>query len=483
MAEGAAPPLVDGDDPAAQLAAVALVSWLPCPSCDETHHRALLHCGVVPAVLYSADVVCPMTGPPLADGGVLVVDGRIVAVDGADSLRSRADREHHVDGVLLPGLVNAHTHLEHHDAAEPLARPGPHHLWVRAVDGLTGTWSPERWARSARRGVQRSLRAGVTCVTDVVTRGPAVPAASRAGLLGDSLVEIAFVDHREADDVAAALRVSLDRPAAGRRVGIAARGPWAVSAGVLQTLGALAAEHDRPLRIAAAESNAEVAAIRTAEGPLADLARELRLQLEWLDGGAHASPVGYLDQLGLLRSGVSLAHGVWVDLADARRLAASAVPVVLCPRVAATLKMGDAPLERYAETGTPLALGTGSPAAVGDLDVLADAAAWVELARRRELVYWPSAAGPVSLEEQAVRLATVDGARTLGWGSAAGVLEPGRRADLVGVAVATTVERVYADLVAHGPGRQVLTVLEGVRRARRADPDEPWPEVEEHKDL
>src|SRR5690606_40825032 len=112
------------------------------------------------------------------------------------------------------------THLEHHDAAEPLARPGPHHLWVRAVDGLTGTWSPERWARSARRGVQRSLRAGVTCVTDVVTRGPAVPAASRAGLLGDSLVEIAFVDHREADDVAAALRVSLDRPAAGRRVGI-----------------------------------------------------------------------------------------------------------------------------------------------------------------------------------------------------------------------------------------------------------------------
>ncbi|MBA3622190.1 MAG: hypothetical protein H0W51_07715, partial [Euzebyales bacterium] len=71
----------------------------------------------MPAVLYSADVVCPMARPALADGGVLVVDGRIAAVDQAATLRPSAAREHRVAGVLLPGLVNARTYLEHTDGA------------------------------------------------------------------------------------------------------------------------------------------------------------------------------------------------------------------------------------------------------------------------------------------------------------------------------------------------------------------------------
>jgi len=113
--------------------------------------------------------------------------------------------------------------------------------------------------------------------------------------------------------------------------------------------------------------------------------------------------------------------------------------------------------------------------------VLAEAAAWVALAEARELAFWPSPVGPVSLAEQAVRLATVDGARALGWGERSGVLEVGRRADLVGVAVDTTVGAVYRDLVERGPGRQVLTVLGGVRVARRAGPDADWPEIDRHE--
>ncbi|MBA2576288.1 MAG: amidohydrolase family protein, partial [Euzebyaceae bacterium] len=77
--------------------------------------------------------------------------------------------------------------------------------------------------------------------------------------------------------------------------------------------------------------------------------------------------------------------------------------------------------------------------------------------------------------EQAVRLATVDGARAMGWGNRAGVLEPGRRADLAGVALTATPRSVYRDLLSRGPGRQVLTVVGGVRKARRDDADRPWP--------
>ncbi len=422
-----------------------------------------------------------MSGPPLADGAVLVTDGVIMALGTRSDLRPSADREHHVDGVLLPGLVDGHTVLEHSDVRE-IARPGPFHVWLRAVLGYTSGWDAERWTRSAHRGVQDALRHGVTAVVDSVLRGPGVPAASRAGLAGHSLVQVMLVDADQHDDVLAAVATSLDRPAPGRTVGVAPHSPYTLGTGVLQALGALAAARGRPLQIRAAESNAEIAALRTGDGPLVDLVADVGLDVEWADGGTGRGAIGYLESLGLLRPGTTIAHGVWVDLAEARSLAANGVGVVCCPRANGMLGVGDAPLERFADAGVPLALGTGSAAAAGDADLLAEAAAWVEVARRRDLFFWPSAAGPIQLEEAAIRLATVDGARAVGLGDVAGVLEPGRRADLLGVSLDTGVDTVYADLIRRGTGRQVLTVLGGLRKSRRADADQPWPALEEWKD-
>jgi aminodeoxyfutalosine deaminase len=430
----------------------------------------------MPTVCYTAPVVCPMAGPPLANGAVLVTGDRIAAVGDAASLSARADRTHHVGGVLLPGLVNGHAHLEQTDA-HGLARSGPHHAWLEAVEGAMRDWGDDKVARSARRGVQHLLRAGVTTSADVVTRGPAVPAAVRAGLAGDSLVEVAMAGVEHADAVLAGVERALRLPAEGRRVGIAVT-PATVGTGVLQSLAALAARRGVPLHVLAALTSAEVAAVRTGEGPLAERARARGLDLEWLDAPTGYSPVRYLDACGALLRGGALIHGVAVDATEARLLAERGVTVVCCPRQAGLQRAGDSPLDRYAEAGTLLALGTGSAAAVGTLDLLADAAAWVAQAGRCGLAFWPSVVGPVSLEEQAVRLLTVDGARALGWGDRAGVLEPGRRADFVVLDVQTTPEDAYRDLVRRGAGRQVLTVLGGVRKARRDSAAEPWPPIE-----
>lgn len=431
----------------------------------------------MPAVLYSAHVVCPMTGPPLPSGGVLVEGERIVAVGEATALRRDAAREHHVEGVLLPGLVNGHTSVELADAVR-LARPGPHHAWLAAVDGLTGTWDDERWSRSAHRGVQGALRSGTTALGDVVLHGPAVPALCRAGVVGDSWVAVADADVTHADAVVAAVDHALDLPAQGRRVGIAPTAAYRLGTGVLQALAALGKRRGVPLHVGAARTQAELVALRSGDGPLADRARERGLDHEWLDGGADLTPVRYLDACGALTPATTLAHGVYVDVLEARLLAGRGVTVVCTPRADERLQAGSAPLERFAEAGVALALGTDSGAVAPDGDVLAEAAAWVRLAEEREMAFWPSTVGPIPLPEQAVRLATVDGAAALGWGDRAGVLEPGRRADLVAVALATTPERVYTDLTEQGPGRQVLTVVGGVRKARRPDADEPWPEMD-----
>lgn len=431
----------------------------------------------MPTALYTADVVLPMTGPPLADGGVLVEEGVVAAVGQADGLRGAADRVHHVAGALLPALVNGHTHLEHSDAGL-LARPGPHHAWLQAIDGLTGTWDAERWERSARRGVLENLRAGAATVIDVVTRGPAVPAASRAGLAGSSLVAIDQVDVTMADDVLAALERSLGLPAEGRQVGIAPSAPYRLGSGVLQSLAALAAGRGVPLQVHAAQTPTEVTALREGDGPLAELARTRGMDYEWLDGGTDLTPVRYLDACGVLGPATSIVGGVMTDVLEARLLAERGTTVVCTPRSNALLGIGPIPLERYADTGVALALGSEGAGCSPDADLLAEAAAWVELARERGLGFWPSAVGPIGLEEQALRLATCDGARALGLGARAGVLEPGRDADLLGVELATTPATAYSDLIAGGAGRQVLTVVAGVRKSRRDGAGTPWPELD-----
>lgn len=431
----------------------------------------------MPTTLYSAHVVCPMAGPPVAGGGVLVADGVITAVGDAARLRPEAQREHAVSGVLLPGFVNGHTHLELTDAA-PLAAAGPLVAWLDAVQGMTAQWPDERWGRSAHRGVLTSLRAGTTAVFDTVARGPAVPAAARAGLAGDSYVEVADIDHRDADSVVEQVEHALTLPAEGRQVGIGPAAAYRLGTGVLQSLGALAKRTGAPVQLHAAGSEAEVLALREGRGPLADRARAAGREFEWLEGGA-PTPVRYLEALGMLQEATSLVHPVRVDAGEARVLARRGVAAVCCPRAGERLQMGFPPLEHFVDSAVPVALGTESPAIAPDADLLAEAAAWVDGAQARGLHLWPTRSGPVGLHEAAVRLMTVDGARALGWGDRCGILERGRRADLVAVDIPTTAAEVFRDLVEHGAGRQVLTVLGGVRKARRDSGDTAWPPLDD----
>lgn len=158
----------------------------------------------MPSVLFAADVVCSMVAGPVADGGVLVGGGRIIAVGLRVDLEGRADRVLRLSGVLLPGLVVGVGEVE---LADAVVAPD--------VEG----WGEEAWGRSARRGVQLLLRAGVTCAGDVVGRGPGVPALARAGVLGDSYVVVPAGGDVEV--VLSGVASALDLPSAPRRLGLA----------------------------------------------------------------------------------------------------------------------------------------------------------------------------------------------------------------------------------------------------------------------
>lgn len=405
--------------------------------------------------LYTAPAVVTGEVGVIADGGVLVDGERIAAVAPAAELDAAATRRHHVDGALLPALVDAATLAELSDAIGASEPPEPATALHRAsgVGADADDWSTDRRQRSARRGAQRLLRGGVGLAVDHVRFGAGVPALSRTHLPGDSLVDVGAVTAGEADDVAAAVRTALGRRAPGRRVGVATAAP--PDDGDVAALATLVgAVGPAPLRVV------------TRPGRPVDL-----------DALAHADA---------LRPGTTVGPNPALDVAEARRLAVAGVTVLVVPRGACPPD-----LATLAEGGVEVALGGGLAAVP---DPLAHAAAFADLAARAGLDAWPAGAAGASaatpspapsgssapsatLAGDALALVTGPGARHLGWGEVAGTLATGRRADFVALDAPEAAAGDAAALLA-AAGRQVLTVVAGVQRARRAAGDVDWPPID-----
>lgn len=409
--------------------------------------------------LYSAPAVVTGDGRCLHDAGVLVEGERVAAVAPVAELDADGPRRHHVHGVLLPGLVDAATLVELSDATEPRDDAGPRDATAERSDAaeprdadpgldparalarvagdeaVAAGWSDDRRQRSARRGAHQLVRAGVGLTVDHVRWGLGVPALARTRLPGDSLVDVGAVTAGEADEVAAALRARLARRApAGRRVGVAVGAPDDTDLAALTAV--VDAAGDAPLRVT------------TRPGQPVDA-----------EALAHA---------GALRPGVTVGPNPALDAAGADRLARAGVTVLAVPRAASPPELG-----ALAEGGADVVLGAGLTA---DPDPLAGAAAFARLAADAGLTAWPPDSGTPPAEAALARVTGLGAAR-LGWGETAAVLAAGRRADLVALEDGGAASG-HPQAVLAAAGRQVLTVVGGVQRARRARADEPWPPID-----
>ncbi len=159
-----------------------------------------------------------------------------------------------------------------------------------------------------------------------------------------------------------------------------------------------------------------------------------------------------LAALGALGPDSHVAHGVQCDAADRALLREHGTTVALCPRSNATLGVGEAPVAAYRAEGNPVAVGTDSLSSAPSLDLLADLAALREIAARQ-------GSPEPGLDRWLVEAATVGGARAMGLDDI-GVLRPGARADLAAFDLDPAADP-YAELVRHGAGRCIGTVLAG----------------------
>ena len=390
--------------------------------------------------LYLAAHILPVTGPVVSGGGAVAArDGRIVAVGAEDEVRRELAaqgvapatiREHDFsDSVLLPGLVNVHTHLELSWLKDEDLPGGDYVAWLRRLLELRDSRGETADAEgAARQAIESMVSRGTVAVGDVSNTLSTVGPLADSSLRGVIFHEIYRIRPEGAEqrmeEVAAQVAAAdqeLQRLGARDRFFIAPtpHGPHTTSPALLKALAGRAAASREPLSVHVAESRPEVELLQNGGGALAGFYKER----DFMDGDWQPpamSPVAHLDRLGVLSPATLAVHCVHVDRQDMARLQERRCTVVTCPRSNARLGVGCAPVPTIMGAGIPVALGTDSLASVPDLDLFA------EMAALRSDHSKLSAAA-------VIRMATLNGAKALGLEQDLGSLAPGKLARMVRV--------------------------------------------------
>jgi 5-methylthioadenosine/S-adenosylhomocysteine deaminase len=402
----------------------------------------------------SADWVLPVDGPPIEGGIVKYEDGRIVEVG-----TGRAER-HFAEAAIVPGFVNAHTHLEYANYAG-FGDGMPFGPWIRTHIGRKRQLDAEGMLAVARLGALESLRSGVTTVADYSFSGAAAQAAADAGLRAIVYLEVFAVPAADAEQQWNEKRQLVEETPLVR-IGISPHAPYTCSLDTYRFCLSLGV----PVGTHLAESPNETEWLLHGRGPLEEIGM-------FLVPPSGKRPVAALEPV--LGPELLCAHCVEVDDDDIALLAAHDVPVAHCPRSNALLGCGVAPLTGLRAAGVRVGLGTDSPASTPSFDVFEELRTAVYAARARE-----RRADALGATE-ALALATIDSARALRLDAEVGTLSTGKRADLAVVSLAGSpyhpVEDPAAAVVFGGsPDRVLETIVDGQTRYRKAEETE-WREV------
>jgi 5-methylthioadenosine/S-adenosylhomocysteine deaminase len=402
----------------------------------------------------SADWVLPVDGPPIENGVVRFEEGRIVEVG-----PGRAER-HFAEAAIVPGFVNAHTHLEYANYAG-FGDGMPFGPWIKTHGTRKARLDATDMLAIARLGALESLRSGVTTVADYSFSGAAVQAAVSAGLRATVYLEVFAVDPEDAERQWHEKRARVEETELVR-IGISPHAPYTCSLDTYRYCVSLGV----PVGTHLAESTNETEWLLHGRGPLEEIAA-------LLVPPSGKRPVATLEPV--LGPELLCAHCVEVDGAEIALLATRDVPVAHCPRSNALLGCGVAPLTALREAGVRVGLGTDSPASTPSFDLFEELRAAIYAARARE-----RRADALGATE-ALALATIDSARALRLDAVVGTLTAGKRADLTVVSLAGSpyhpVEDPAAAVVFGGsPDRVLETIVDGQTRYRKAEETE-WQEV------
>ena len=385
--------------------------------------------------ILTAQWVLPITSPPVPEGAVEVKGGRIRRVGRAgEILLAGGEPLEVIDfgcAALLPGLVNAHSHLEL-TVLRGLFEDLDFFRWIRRLtEAKYQHLNRSDFQVSSRWGALEALRAGITTLGDASDRGEVFDALLESGQRGIVYQEVFGPHPSEAEASLKALEGAVDsllaRGAPRVKVGVSPHAPYTVSPRLFRDVTELALKRGLPLAIHAAESRWERLLVEEGKGPFAEQLRQRGIP--WHAPGV--STVTYLSNLGVLQAKPLLIHAIDVSGEDLEKIRSSGSAVAHCPKSNAKLCHGVAPLVEILSKGIKAGLGTDSVASNNGCDLLEEARFACLLQRAR------SGASGLDLglldARALLRLMTLGGAEALGLAGEIGSIDPGKAADLIAV--------------------------------------------------
>jgi cytosine/adenosine deaminase-related metal-dependent hydrolase len=388
---------------------------------------------------YRAAWLLPISQPPIRDAWLRTERGRIVAFGHSRPGDLTAPDEIDLgNAAVLPGLVNAHTHLELSWMRGRVPATAAFPDWIRAVIDLrrSAEPAPGELASAIGAAIDEARAFGTAIVGDVTNSlASAAPLVER-GMPATVFLELLGFNPGDARrQVADALGLQQKAPRSPVvRHAIAPHAPYSVSPALFRAIReVLARDPFSRCSVHLGESAAETELLKSGTGPWRTLLDDLGVwDPSWV--APKCDPVAYLDQMGFLDSRTLVVHGVQFRARELERLAAKGATLVTCPRGNIRTGAGIPPVAEFFESGVQIAVGTDSLASVPDLNIFA------ELAELRRLA-------PDVPARRLLESATINGARALGFEPDYGTIDSGKRDALLAVRLDGPVASIEDHLV------------------------------------
>jgi cytosine/adenosine deaminase-related metal-dependent hydrolase len=405
---------------------------------------------------YHARWVLPITQPPIENGTVVESDGLITYVGPRAGAPSGGDYDLG-EAILLPGLVNTHTHLEL-TAMRGFLEDCRFAEWIDKLrQSRNEILDTEMLLDSARFGILEGLEAGISTYADTCSSGVVMQAMRELGVRGIMYQEVFGPDSSQAETAMRELEDRIDKLQLSQTelvsLGVSPHAPYTVSDPLYAAAARFANGRNLPLAMHVAESEPEYDIVVNGSGDFADRWRRRGIPV----ARRARSPIALLEQQGALERGPLLIHCVRVDDTDLETMARHRCAVAHCPASNAKFGHGIAPLLALMAAGIRVGIGSDSVASNNRMDILDEARLAVLIHRAATRRHDAFGA------HQALELATIGGARSLSIDSRVGSLEVGKDADLsafrIDISRTTPTGDPYSAAIFALPGRSAELVM------------------------
>jgi aminodeoxyfutalosine deaminase len=385
------------------------------------------------ALILRSRGVLPISSPPIENGAVVIEGDKITALGPWNDLRETPGEVVDLgEQVLMPGLVNAHCHLDFTMMRHAILPQRSFTEWIRRINAIKRSLDDDDYLAGIERGFGELRKWGTTTVANIESFPELLLRMPPPPIRAWWFFEMIDVRHRETSEetVAGALAFFTPREGWIGGFGLSPHAPYTASASLFELAGKTAEQLRMPVTTHIAESREEWDMFRHARGELHDFMLKLG---RWMHDCRHArTPFGHVAASTALTDRWLLAHMNELDESDfqwlAQRPAALRPSVVHCPGSHRYFQHARFPLEQLVKAGVNVCLGTDSLASTESLSLFNEMRLLAD-------------SHPSFRAEEILTMATANGARALG--IEAGKVEPGALADLIALPIAADARRVH----------------------------------------